>query len=200
MAQLADITKTAALVLLWNFPWWCGDLDDQLRVTLQQAGFTGRIESTLAARLGRPIDARLAELGRLLFFDTVTGLHDDNTCAGCHSPTSGFGDTQSIAIGVQNNGIVGPDRSGPRNQRRTPSIVNTAFYPKLMWNGRFSAPSGDPFNNSLGFLFPPPEGSTRFPPNDEDPPSASGAGTTAAHRVGRGCWLYGHSRYDRTAF
>lgn len=166
MAQLAGITKTAALVLLWNFPSWCGDLDDQLRVILQQAGFTGRIESTLAARLGRPIDTRLAELGRLLFFDTVTGLHDDNTCAGCHSPTSGFGDTQSIAIGVQNNGIVGTDRSGPRNQRRTPSIVNTAFYPKLMWNGRFSAPSGDPFNNSLGFLFPPPEGSTRFPPND----------------------------------
>jgi len=35
-----------------------------------------------------------------------------------------------------------------------------------MWNGRFSAPSGDPFNNSLGFLFPLPEGSTRFPAND----------------------------------
>ena len=27
-----------------------------------------------------------------------------------------------------------------------------------MWNGRFSAPSGDPFDNSQGFLFPPPEG------------------------------------------
>ena len=35
-----------------------------------------------------------------------------------------------------------------------------------MWNGRFSAPSGDPFNNSAGFLFPPPEGSTTFPAND----------------------------------
>jgi cytochrome c peroxidase len=35
-----------------------------------------------------------------------------------------------------------------------------------MWNGRFNAPSGDPFDNSLGFLFPLPEGSTMFPPND----------------------------------
>jgi cytochrome c peroxidase len=35
-----------------------------------------------------------------------------------------------------------------------------------MRNGRFSAPSGDPFNNSLGFLFPAPEGSIKFPPND----------------------------------
>jgi cytochrome c peroxidase len=166
MAQLSEITRVATLVLLGNLPLWCAELDDQLSAALQQAGFTGKIESTLASRLGRPIDSRLAELGRLLFFDTITGLHDDNTCAGCHSPTSGFGDTQSIAIGVQNNGIVGHDRSGPRNQRRTPSIVNTAFYPKLMWNGRFSAPSGDPFNNSLGFLFPPPEGSTRFPPHD----------------------------------
>ena len=34
-----------------------------------------------------------------------------------------------------------------------------------MWNGRFSATSGDPFDNSLGFLFPPPEGDTKFPPN-----------------------------------
>jgi cytochrome c peroxidase len=44
--------------------------------------------------------------------------------------------------------------------------VNAAFYPKLMWNGRFSAPSGDPFDNSQGFLFPPPEGSTTFLPFD----------------------------------
>jgi cytochrome c peroxidase len=44
--------------------------------------------------------------------------------------------------------------------------ANTAFYPKLMWNGRFSAPSGDPFDNSSGFLFPAPEGSTEFHPFD----------------------------------
>ena len=103
--------------------------------------------------------------GRLLWFDTFTGLHNDNTCAGCHSPTRGFGDTQSIAIGIDNNGMVGPDRTGPRNQRRTPTVVNSAFFPKLMWNGRFFAPSGNPFDNSLGFVFPQPEGVTAFPPN-----------------------------------
>src|SRR6201997_3914502 len=77
-----------------------------------------------------------------------------------------MGDTQSIAIGIQNNSLVGPHRTGPRNQRRTPFAANTAFYPNLMWNGRFSATSGNPFDNSLGFLFPPPEGRTSFPPND----------------------------------
>jgi cytochrome c peroxidase len=141
-------------------------LDAQLVAALAQAGFTGRIESTLEPRLGRRIDPKLANLGRLLWFDKITGLHNDNNCAGCHSPTNGFGDTQSIAIGVQNNNLVGPDRAGPRNQRRTPMAINTAFYPKLMWNGRFSSLSEDPFDNSRGYLFPQPEGTTRFPPGD----------------------------------
>ena len=35
-----------------------------------------------------------------------------------------------------------------------------------MWNGRFSAPSGNPFDNSRGFLFPPPEADVKFPTND----------------------------------
>src|SRR6185503_4310277 len=96
-------------------------------------------------------------LGRLLWFDTLTGLNNDNSCAGCHSPTRGFGDTQSIAIGIDNNGIVGPDRRGPRNQRRTPMAINTPFYPTLMWNSRFAALSEDPFDNSAGFQFPAPE-------------------------------------------
>jgi cytochrome c peroxidase len=136
----------------------------QLLQLLQRSGFTGRVQSTLEQRLGRPLNPRLATLGRDLFFDTVLGLHDDNNCSGCHSPTHGFGDSQPIAIGVDNNGIVGARRTGPRNQRRTPTIVNTAFYPKLMWNGRFFAPSGDPFDNSEGFAFPQPEGTNAFPP------------------------------------
>lgn len=41
-------------------------------------------------------------------------------------------------------------------------MVNTALYPALMWNGRFNSSSGDPFDNSLGFHFPPPEDDSRF--------------------------------------
>jgi len=135
-------------------------LDGTLTARLHQYGFTGRIESTLTQRLGRPIDKPLANVGRLLWFDTVTGLNGDNTCAGCHSPTNGFGDSQSIAIGIDNNGVVGPDRTGPRNERRAPMVLNTAFFPSLMWNSRFSSLSGDPFDNSRGFLFPAPEGTS----------------------------------------
>jgi cytochrome c peroxidase len=143
-----------------------GNLDSDLAAALSAAGFTGTIQQIfqqrLEANLGRPIDPKLANLGRLLWFDKIHSLHRDNTCGGCHSPTNGFGDTQPMAIGVQNNNLVGPDRAGPRNQRRTPLMVNTALYPALMWNGRFNSSSGDPFDNSLGFHFPPPEDDTRF--------------------------------------
>ena len=132
-------------------------LDRRLRHVLHEAGFTGNIEATLEVRLGRPLDPAKIKLGRLLFFDTILGLHDDNSCSGCHSPAFGFGDSQPMAIGVENNGVVGSHRAGPRNQRRSPLVVNTEFYPALMWTARFVALSGDPFDSSPGFRFPPPE-------------------------------------------
>ena len=136
------------------------DLDAALRAYLTSHGFTGHIASTLETRLGRRIDRQLADIGRQLWFDPIHALNGDNSCGGCHSPTNGFGDTQSIAIGIDNNGIVGPRRTGPRNQRRSPMVINTAFYPTLMWNSRFRARSGDPFDNRGGFEFPQPEGLT----------------------------------------
>ena len=135
-------------------------VDAALRTYLASHGFTGRIASTLETRLGRRVEHQLADVGRQLWFDPIQGLNNDNACGGCHSPTNGFGDTQPIAIGVDNNGIVGAGRTGPRNQRRSPMVINTAFYPTLMWNSRFHSRSGDPFDNRQGFVFPAPESTT----------------------------------------
>jgi len=168
-AALAGVAMTQAPAVLGDGSRREGPdptLDASLQAVLAEHGFTGGIEETLAERLGRPIDPRLAELGRLIFFDRILSLHNDNSCAACHGPAWGFGDSQSMAIGVANNGISGPDRAGARNQRRAPSVVNSAFYPRQMLNGRFEALSGDPFDNALGFRFPPPEGTTKFPPGD----------------------------------
>ncbi len=112
-----------------------------------------------------------AGLDRILSIHSQPDGSFGNTCSGCHAPTAGMSDTQSIAIGIDpdpSHGVVGPNRKGARNQRRTPSVINNAFYPRLMWDGRFFAPSGSPFDNSQGFAFPPPEGTTRFPPSDKD--------------------------------
>ncbi len=142
------------------------NLDAQLAAVLRANHFTGKIESTLEKRLGRKLNPDVAKVGQLLWFDTITALHDDNTCAGCHVPSTGFGDPLSIAVGIQSNKVAGHARVGPHNQRRTPKTLNIAFYPALMWNGRFNSISGDPFDNSKGFKFPLPEGTTRFGPND----------------------------------
>src|SRR5262249_30411810 len=106
-----------------------GNLSGQLKDVLNDLDFTGRIADTLEDRLGRRIDDKLANLGRLLWFDTIGGLNNDNTCAGCHSPTNGFGDTQSIAIGIENNGIVGPHPTRPRHPPRPPTMITTPLLP-----------------------------------------------------------------------
>jgi cytochrome c peroxidase len=111
-------------------------VDTPLVRLLKQAGFTGTVQSSVETRLGRPINPALADLGRLVFFDNIMGLHNDNSCAGCHSPAVGLGDSQSMAIGTDNNGIVGPGRIGPRNQRRAPMVINTSLYPSIMLNLR----------------------------------------------------------------
>jgi len=69
------------------------DLDNELAAVLTNVGFTGSVEQIfherLEATLGRPIDPKLADLGRMLWFDKIHSLHQDNTCGGCHSPTNG---------------------------------------------------------------------------------------------------------------
>jgi cytochrome c peroxidase len=138
------VALSSIMVVISMHPWdaqaeddFASHLDRTLIRVLRDAGFTGNVEATLEARLGRRIDPELADLGRLLFFDKILGLHGDNSCSGCHSPAFGFGDSQPMAIGVDNNDIVGPNRRGPRNQRRSPLVPNTIFYPALMWTPRF---------------------------------------------------------------
>ncbi len=132
----------------------------RLSHTLREVGFTGTVGQSLVARLGRPLDPRVADLGQLLWFDTLTGLNDDNTCAGCHSPTNGLRETSDPSRSGSTTTVwSAPIATGPRNQRRTPMVINTAFYPHLMWNSRFvRGLSGDPFDNCAGFVFPPRRG------------------------------------------
>lgn len=134
------------------------ELNEELALQLSLMGVDGRIEEIFLEKLGRPVDTELAEIGRLLFFDPVLSITEDNSCSGCHGPNVSFNDPKSIAIGIENNGVVGPRRSGPFNIRRAPSIINAALYPNLMWDGRFASVRLDAFDNSQGFEFPEPEG------------------------------------------
>src|SRR5690606_13160582 len=81
-------------------------LNDSLQSLLDANSFDGKIQEQLEVKLGRKLNPEKIELGKLVFFDAALALGQDNSCGGCHAPNFGFGDSQPIAIGVNNNGIV----------------------------------------------------------------------------------------------
>ena len=105
-------------------------LNDQLAAVLAAKGFTGTVESTLEERLGRRIDPKLADLGRLLWFDTRHWASPrqrlrrlplaDRTASATRSRSP------SASRTTTSSGRAAP---APRNQRRTPMVVNTALLP-----------------------------------------------------------------------
>lgn len=121
------------------------------------------------------------ELGRLLFFDHALSGVQQTSCATCHHAAYQFSDARNIARGVfcdlvpevsitcreapppgEDGNVLGPDRRAPLNSRNTPSVLENALYPRLMWNGRFrfNDTRGTDVNQldaSLGFRFPAPE-------------------------------------------
>src|SRR5678815_5447410 len=107
MRSVRQIALVSCTILVITSVLWpqsipeSSQLDASLAAVLHKDHFTGRVQSSLQRRLGRSLNLELANLGRLLWFDTITGLNNDNTCGGCHSPTNGFGDTQSNAIGKE---------------------------------------------------------------------------------------------------
>ena len=72
-----------------------------------------------------PNTARV-DLGRTLFFDPRLSGSDMISCAWCHNPARSWTDGQATAIGH------GFKRLG----RATPTILNTAYNPLQMWDGR----------------------------------------------------------------
>ncbi|HZH10386.1 MAG TPA: cytochrome c peroxidase [Microvirga sp.] len=69
-------------------------------------------------------DAKAAELGRALFFDTRLSANGRVACASCHLPDRQFQDDRPLAQGV-----------GTTN-RRTMPIAGMAHSPFLFWDGR----------------------------------------------------------------
>jgi len=67
------------------------------------------------------------ELGRALFFDPRLSGSNWISCATCHNPALGWSDGLPTAIG-HGMKVLG---------RATPTILNTAYLRKQMWDGRF---------------------------------------------------------------
>lgn len=73
-----------------------------------------------------PMDEATIELGEVLFFDPRLSGNDELSCASCHVPALGWSDGKALFEGFE--GVEGP--------RRTPTIINSAYYDELFWDGR----------------------------------------------------------------
>jgi len=72
-----------------------------------------------------PNEARV-ELGRALFFDPRLSGSAMISCATCHNPALAWADGQPTAVGD----------GAKRLSRKTPTVLNTAYQPLQMWDGR----------------------------------------------------------------
>ena len=84
--------------------------------------------SAAPAPEGNQVTPARVELGKALFFDPRLSGSNWISCATCHNPALGWSDGLSTGIGH------GMNKLG----RATPTILNTAFNPIQMWDGRKS--------------------------------------------------------------
>ena len=77
-------------------------------------------------RIEEPPREGLASFGERLFFETRLSRSGNTGCATCHRPErafSGFGATSQAD-------------DGKPGRRNAPSLINSAFLPSLLWDGR----------------------------------------------------------------
>jgi cytochrome c peroxidase len=72
-----------------------------------------------------PQNEAKVKLGKMLFFDTRLSGDGSTSCATCHDPQMGWGDGGEISRGYP----------GSIHWRNSQTIINSAYYPKLFWDG-----------------------------------------------------------------
>lgn len=102
--------------------WPKPDLDEVAKAGFKDIGALGQPVYPAA----NPYTAEKAKLGKLLFFDPRMSSSKQIACASCHDPELGWGDGRRVAYGHDR-------KNGKRNAM---TILNTAFYEKLFWDGR----------------------------------------------------------------
>lgn len=72
-----------------------------------------------------PTTAAKVELGRMLFWDGRLSDDGSSPCVACHEPRKGWGDAEAISGG----------HPGTRHWRNSQTILNSAYYDRLFWDG-----------------------------------------------------------------
>jgi len=95
-------------------------------LTLDQMRAQYKRPATIPFPADNPYTVAKVALGKLLYFDNRLSGANVLSCASCHSPAYGWGDglPKGVGHGMKTLG------------RRSPSIINAAFGPIFMWDGR----------------------------------------------------------------
>ncbi len=72
-----------------------------------------------------PQTAEKIDLGRILFFDPRLSGNATMSCATCHLPQMGWGFSDTLSLGYP----------GTVHWRNSQTIINSAYYKKLFWDG-----------------------------------------------------------------
>ena len=72
-----------------------------------------------------PLTPAKAALGERLFFDPSLSSDGKISCASCHLPQHAFADKLPLSLGID----------GQAGLRNSPSILNAAYSPRLLWDG-----------------------------------------------------------------
>ncbi|MDP2787749.1 MAG: cytochrome c peroxidase [Pseudomonadota bacterium] len=79
-----------------------------------------------------PMSAAKTELGKKLFWDSRLGGDASSPCVVCHEPSKGWGDAGEISRGYP----------GTTHWRNSQTVLNSAYYNKLFWEGSVTSLEG----------------------------------------------------------
>lgn len=79
-----------------------------------------------------PMSADKVELGKMLFWDSRLGGDASSPCVVCHEPKNGWGDAGEISRGYP----------GTVHWRNSQTVLNSAYYNKLFWEGSVTSLEG----------------------------------------------------------
>lgn len=102
--------------------WPKANLDEEAKKEFKDIGYLGRPTYPANNQFSAPKE----KLGKILFFDPRLSGSKQIACASCHDPELGWGDGKRVAYGHDR-------QNGKRNAM---TIINSAFYNKLFWDGR----------------------------------------------------------------
>jgi cytochrome c peroxidase len=79
-----------------------------------------------------PMSPEKVELGRMLFWDSRLSGDGSSPCVVCHEPGKGWGDAGEISRGYP----------GTQHWRNSQTVLNSAYYNKLFWEGNVTSLEG----------------------------------------------------------